>query len=324
MSFLNLGLHILTADDAVGSSNPRLVTLDRNLQGFGVSVGKTKTIPLDPPLAPGASLTAFDGTRTIGWDSTTQLALSLSSLGPDRYRLTWTTVGTNPAFRPERAFAASGFSLTLTLNANLTVTVTGAGPAYTNAQAGDAVTIPGVATGDPAGPFDARNVGAWTVIGVTSTSLTLARAAGWTGGITETVAVTSNDQLLVFGQGGAQAGDQLEIAAGFAPNSRRAYRVLAVTPRWVDLQSLVAVAAETAVPGANGLTVYSSARRIIMIEVDQMVSVQLNAATAVVVEPMTLPDGTRLGIFFKTGPVWRCVVTSLSATEVGGLVAAVG
>lgn len=324
MSFLNLSVHLLTADDAITASNPRLVTLDRQTQGFGVPVGKTLEVPLDPPLAPGAALTAFDGTRTVGFDGTTQLALSLSPLGPDRYRLAWTGTGANPAFRPERALAASGFAVTLTLNANLTLTVTGAGPTYAAVQAGDAVVIPGAATGDPAGPFDARNVGAWTAIAVSSTSLTLARAGGWTGGVSQVVAVTSNDQILTFGQAGAQAGDQLEIVAGFAPNSRRVYKVVAVTPRWVDLQSLVAVAAETAIAGANGLAVYSAARRLLYVEVDQRVSVQLNAAAAVTVEPMVLPDGTRLGIFFKTGPVWRCVVTNLAATEAGGVVAAVG
>lgn len=320
MPFLNCILRVQSFDDPAASSAPVLRTVDRNVQVQGGVVQTPVAVPLS--LAPGETVTVFDGSRTIGADGTTELAISISPLSPDRYRLTWTGNGTNPGFKVERGFNANGSSLTLTLNANLTVTVTGTGPTYTAAQVGDQVLIPGVATGDTGNPFDARNAGYWTVIGRSNTSLTLARAAGWSGGVTETVAVTSNNQFIVFGSDRAQAGDQLELLAGFSTNALRVYPLLAVSPRWVDIQSTVPLAPETAVPGTNGLAVYAAAKRAIYVEVDQLASVRLNGASVDtdMVEPVfdtTL--GERKGMSFKTGPAWKMVVVNRSSVRLSGL-----
>lgn len=322
MAILDLGLRVLSYRDPTQTSNPQRRSVDENVALRGIVVGTPAQYPLE--LAAGELRTVFDGTRTIGADATTQLALTISPLAPDRYRLTWTGTGANPALRVERALGASGQTLTLTLNPNLTVTITGAGPTYTAVSVGDQVLIPGVATGDPAGPFDARNVGYWDVIGATVSSLTLARPAGAaTTGVTETVAVTTINQIIAMSPDRVQVHDQLAIAGGFSVNARRTYPVLAVSPRWVDVQSSVALAPETAILGANGLSVYAAARRITVLEIDQLLGVYLNgdAAETQQVEPIPTEDGSRLGLMVLTGPVWALSVKNKSSTHAAGWIA---
>lgn len=320
MAFLDLGLRVLAFRDASVTSNPQRRSVDENLQMTGMVVGTPAETPLD--LAAGELLTVHDGLRTLGADGTTQFALSISPLSPDRYRLAWTGTGTAPAFRVERAFLTPTVSLTLTLNANLTITVTGAGPSYGTVQVGDQVLIPGAATGDGSSPFDPRNVGYWDVIGTTGSSLTLARPADQAAtGLTETVSVTTATQFLAFAATPVQVGDQIAIVAGFSTNARRSFVVLAVSSRWVDLQSTVALAPETATPGAGGLFVYAAAKTIVLLETDQLLGVYVNGAAteSLTVDVLTDQAGTRLGLFVVTGPVWQLKVKNKASTRLSGL-----
>lgn len=324
LSFVNITLRITGADDDAPSSNPLLRNVDRTIDAPGLALGGPQVVRLDPPLPAGGTLTAWDGSRATGVDGTTQLALATSPLAPSRYRLSWTAVGTNPAFRTERALGASGHALTLTLNANLTVTVTGVGPTYTNVQVGDQVVIPGAATGDTSSPFSPSNVGYWTALASTSTSVTLVRAAGWTGGASEVVSVTTADQVIAMSPDRVQAGDQVSILGGFSTNARRQYQVVAVTPRWIDVLSTVALAHETAVMGSNGFAAYAAAKRLVYAELDQLCAVQLNgdAGTLNQVDVLSLPSGKRLGLFLKSGPAWKCVIVNQATVPLGGVVIA--
>jgi hypothetical protein len=318
MSTLNLALRLLAFDDAVLSSNPQKRTVDRNYLLEGLSTGRPLSYPLT--LAPGAVATVFDGARTLSADGTTQLQLVLSPLSPSRYRLKWTGSGTNPAFKTERAFAASGFTLTLTLNADQTLVVSGAGPAYGTVQVGDQVLIPGVATGDVAGPFDPLNVGYWSAIGVSGSSMTLARTGGWSGGLGGAVAITSNDQIVVFAPDRVQVGDTLEILGAFSTASRRTFPVVAVSPRWVDILSTVPVAGEVVTLGSPAnLAAYAAARQMVVLEADQLLGVAVNGVSGLKLDPMTWSDGSRLGLLILTGPVWKLEVTNLTTQDATGL-----
>lgn len=313
MSYLTIALRVLAFEDDAPSNNPKRRTVDEDRYHEGMVTRRAES--KGRTLAPGEEMVFFDASRSTAVDNTTQLALTLSPLAPDRYRLAWTTTGTNPAFRVERAFGASGQALTLTVNSNATLTVTGAGPTYTTVSVGDVVLIPGTVTGDAAGPFNFLNVGYWAVIGRTTTSLTLTRPAGeGFSAVTETV-TPGADQFIVFAPTGVQAGDVLSLSAGFSSNALRKYGVLAVAPKWVDLQTSTPVAAETAVTTAAGLAVYSEARTWTYIETDQLVVVRYNGDTGATneIEPIEAATKSKTGFDLKRGSVWKVSILNKAA-----------
>jgi hypothetical protein len=311
VSYLTIALRLLAFEDDAPSNAPRRKTCDEDRYHEALVSGRTVAQPV--ALAIGETKTFFDASRSTGIDDTTQLALSLSPLSPDRYRLKWTTVGTNPAFRVERAFGASGNALTFTVNSNATVTVTGAGPTYTNVTVGDTVLIPGLTTGEAsAGPFNFLNVGYWTVLGRTSSSLTLARPSGEGFSATAEVVTPGADQFLVFASAGVQVGDTLELSAVFAASALRPYTILAVAPKWVDLQTSTPIAAETAIPTAAGVAVYSEVRTWTYVDTDQRVAVRYNGETTSTndVEPIEAATKGKTGFSLKRGRAWKCVVVN--------------
>lgn len=313
MSLLTLSTHVLAYDDQVSSSNPQLRVVDwsRAMRGLVTETPRSEIVKL----APGEEAVWFDGTRTTGFDGTTELSLSLSPLAADRYRIEWTGAGTLPAFRVDRSFDASSATLTLTVNANSTVTVTGVGPTYSDVQVGDTVLIPGPTTGDPASPFSTENEGYWTALASTPTSMVLARPSGVSfSGVSEVVAVASMNEILAFSSDRVQEGDKLEILAGFVTSARRSYRVLSAAPRWLDIQSTLPLADETAVPGVGGLEVYSGAKAWYYAEADQEVAVKLNGDTGENnrIEPFEAGDPDKVGWAFKKGTVWRLALLNRS------------
>lgn len=335
MSTLTLLVQLTASDDALASSNPVLRGVDwkRNVSNIPAGLEQNKRFAL----APGETQVFWDGSRTTGIDGTTAFSIALSPLDASRYRLT-ATGGTAPAFRTDRAFAANGMNATITVQANGSAILTTSGAAnYAGVTVGDTVLMPGVETGDAAGPFDVTptpgvlNTGYWVVLAKTGSSLTLARAGGFVG-VTQTVAITNNSQLQVFSSPppGVQVADTLLLSAGFAAGSLRAYPVLSVAPGYLDFQSAQPVPAETGItPGAAGLKLYTDAKRFFYVESDQRVIAQVNGDTSTVYgEVAPFLDGgtnvTQPGIHFRTCNIWKLAVFNPSAVQANGFVVGIG
>jgi hypothetical protein len=312
MSTLTIITQALAFEDAGATSNPSQRPIDwkRSIAGLPVENPSTESVTVEPM----GSETLVDGSRATTIDGTTEFSLSLSPLDPNRYRITHTG-GTTPGFRTARTVPVDGVQLTLTVNANQSLSVVaGSGTPFAAVQAGDVVFLPGVSTGDTASPFNTLNLGRWTVLARTNTSMTLARPTGETfEGASEVVTPTDDTQLQVFSTAGVQVGETVELAAGFASSSLRAYDVLAVTASWIEVYSTVPLGAETGViPGASGLLVYTTAKRFIQLEVDQECVVRLNGDTGNSnrLTPWIAGDKSFPAEFKKVGPVWKLVVVN--------------
>lgn len=321
MSALTLILQSLAYDDVGSTSNPRQVRINRRPNVQNIPVDNPATVPV--PLAPGASATVIDGVRATTLDGTSAFSLALSSLDPTRYRITWTG-GTNPTFRTDRGLTLQTVALTLTVNANLTLTVSAAGSPFSAVQNGDTVFIPGPSTGDAATLFNPLNEGFWYVLTHAAGTMTLSRAAGTVfSGATETVTPANNTQLVAFSAAGVQAGDTINLSAGFAASADHAYEVLAATATWVEFQSTAPLGPQTGVtPGAAGMVFYTSAKRFFALETDQEIVVQVNGDTGTSrhVVPWVQGDPNFVGLDMLVGPVWKLVLVNQSSVVANVLV----
>ena len=315
-----LSLYSLTlaVGDPTSNSNPSLRAVDWKRQMVGIPVKNPSTRPYE--IAPGETLTLFDGTRAVTLDGTSAFSLALSNLAPDRYRIAFTG-GTDPTFRTDRALDLSTIALTLAVLANgsLTMTAAGSSSPFAAVQVGDEVFIPGILTGDVASPFNPINEGQWTVIGASAQTLTLTRPAGQNfSGYGETVTPTSAAQLLGYSAVGVQVGDSLQVSAGFGALAQKSYTVLGVTSKWIEVQSTTPLAAETgATPGAAGMAFYSNSKRYLRVEFDQEVVVRVNgdAGNSQRVMPWAPGDPQTVGEFVRAGPVWSLAVYNPSAVS---------
>lgn len=306
----------LAYDDLETNSNPQRRFFDwrRDVTGVPVESPQSQRITVDPF----TEVTIFNGSRTLGADGLTEFALTVSPLAPTRYRLTWTGIGAAPAFRVDRALALGGGTVTLTLQPNTTVAVVSSlGAVFGAVVVGDTVLVPGTSTGDAA-LFNPLNEGTWTVLAASATTLTLARAAGAVfSGATETVSLTANTQVQAYSAAGVQAGDTLDVVAGFSLAARSTYDIVTATARYIEFFSSLPLPAETVVPGATALAVYTAAKRYVYVEANQEVAVKLNGATdeRVRVEPMLPGDPNGVGWFEKWGPTFSLVVRNRSTTR---------
>jgi hypothetical protein len=322
-AFLDLYSLTLASGDPVTSNSPNLKFVEWKRAQRAIPVQNPKSEGLT--VAPGVEATVFDGSRVLTVDSTTAFDLALSPLASDRYRITFVG-GTDPGFRIDRGLNLSGVALALTEQANGSLlVVSGAGTPFAALQAGDEVFIPGMLTGDASSPFNPVNQGRWSVLGVgaSGANVTLVRPAGQEfQGFTENVTPANAGQVLGYSSGGVQAGDGLDVSAGFASASRRTFAIVGVTSKWLEVQCSQALPADSAVlPGANGFKAFSSFKRHVRIESDQECSIRVNGDTSDFnrVSPWVAGDPDQIGEYVKSGPTWTLKVFNRS-TQVANLV----
>lgn len=302
------------------ASNPKLRHFDWSRAIENVSVSNPRAVPVS--VLPGQEVTVFNGSRTLGSDPTTQYTISLSSLNSNSYRLTW-TAGTAPVFRTDRSLILSGVAVTVALNGNATVTMTipSLPVTFASVQAGDTIFIPGLSTGDAAGPFSTMNEGNWTVLTSAAQSLTLMRPEGTDfQAVAETATLTAHSQLQAFAADGVQVGDTLDLIAGFSVASRKTYAISSVNAKWVEFFSSTPLALEADVaPGTAGLAIYSSAVRFLRVESTQECALRFNADTASNFRVSPIPS-IGWGWAEKFGSTWGLKIVNLSGTRLDALV----
>lgn len=298
--------------DANPSSNP-----DKNNMAWSVTRSLTMNNPGNQyyDLAPGETLSVFNGTRSTSIGSGTEFVLALW-LDTTLYRMSWTGVGAAPVFRTDRGLVVDGVSLALTANSNGTLTVVGPGVTFASVVAGDTVFLPGPSTGDSATEFSTENEGFWTVLSASNTTLQLKRPNNETFvGLTETVVPTDNTQFIAFSASGVQVGDTIRLSAGFSDVSLKSYTISAVAPEWVEFYDSSSLpVTETAFPGVSGVTIYTKAKNFIYLEYDQECVAQLNGDTGTTnrLSPVVAGDEDWTGITVRFGPCWSLTVINTS------------
>jgi hypothetical protein len=104
MSFLNLTTGLLIYEDT-NEKNPKVKLPDIEHSVQRVLVGSEKSERLN--ISPGEVKDIMVTTRSVSWDSTTQLTLERYLSTQDNVRLKWTGTGTNPVFATNRNIGGS-------------------------------------------------------------------------------------------------------------------------------------------------------------------------------------------------------------------------
>lgn len=302
--------------DSSASSNPKKRYFDWGEPTRSLDVQNPKEVPYT--LSPGETKTIFSGTVSTGIGANTEFDLTISPISSSTYRFTWSGAGQDPVLRTDRGLSLGSSSVTVASNNNQTVSFTGSAGDFTAVVVGDTLFIPGVTTGDAAGPFNSLNEGLWTVISKDGTSavLQLQRPSG-TGfsAFGETVNVVTDDQVLAYSSAGVQVGDSVVISAGFSTSVQGTYDVTAVTPGWFEVQSTLGLpVAETAVPTASGMIFYDYSVSWLYLETDQLMSVRLNGDTGDFhqVKPVVPGDDSLFGYWEGTSAVYSLTIVNKS------------
>jgi hypothetical protein len=321
MAIININQNVLVFDDEdTATNNPKRRNVDwtTNITGIPVKEPSSREYTLQP----GETSTVFSGVRALTLDDTTTFSLSLNAVAGSVYRLT-ATAGTAPGFRTLRAIDLTGETVTVTVNNNATAEFVLPGSStetFAGAVAGDVLFIPDATTGDPASPFNVMNVGFWTVLSVATRKLIAKRLNGESfQGVSEgPIAVASASEFQVFSAAGVQAGDTLNIVAGFSPISQKSYVISRVTPSWVEFTSTESLPLETGVtPDDTGLAIYSSAKSFVRVEVDQEAVVRINGDTGDWNRLSPRDPGVKSGIahFEIWGNVYQLVIVNKSTSD---------
>lgn len=324
-AFANVTRKIQAYGDKTINSQPRLKYVDwnRDVSGQLVSNPRSESVSVDP----GGTVQVFSGVRSTTVGSGTTWAVSLSPLDPSRYRFTWTG-GQNPGLRTDRGLSLNAIAVTFTPNLNNTVDVTvpGASPFdFGSVVAGDYFFVPGPATGDGTTPFSVMNQGLWQVLSVPdSDHIVVTRPVG--SPFTATLEVqtpTSNTQLIAFSAAGVQAGDTVDISAGFPLALEKAFQIVAVTSSWFEVISTSPLPASSGnIPGTAGMIFYDVAKTYVYLEADQEAAVQVNGDTGQSnrISPVEAGNTDRPGWYEKRGVTWSLSIVNRSAVQMNATI----
>jgi hypothetical protein len=264
-------------------------------------------------IAPGGSLTLFDGSVPTLLDNTSVIAIQLLPGQTSNYRV---SVTSGPAsFRTARA--TSGVtSVTVTTNNNAIAVFDFGAATITGLVVGDILRISGAALNDT-GPFafSPTNSGLWTVIGIAGGAISCIRPIGQAfSGVAQTVTPNPSDYKF-YSAAGIQNGSSIYITGTLSPQSRRAYLVQNVTPTTFDIMSAVPLPNEFGLSYSPGSFVfYTNAKRYLYLEVDQDAAILPNGASqsSDIVNPFQPGSDQYVGFYSKTGITYSATVVNLS------------
>lgn len=313
---LNIASISVAYGDVPPTANPKRKYWDwtRYFQQIEISNPKSEEVSL----APGEFQTVFSGTRTLSYDGTTQLTLAAAA-DASKYRLSWAT-GTKPGFRTDVGLDLTGVAVTFAVQTNQTVVVSILAE-LTNFAAvtpTDIVYIPGVTTGDPAGPFNVANTGYWVVLSrPDSHTLVLAAPAGGSfDAANETVTVVAATDFQAYTPTGVQVGDAISFESNLPASMLTTFEISAVTANWIEFVSTNPLALGTYTPGVGSMIVYSMAKKYLRVESDQEIAITTNSdvldTKSQRIVPIEAGNEEKVGWAERFGPVWTLIVYNRS------------
>ena len=307
---LNIINQILSYNASQGTTDsPLMRSFDWTRRMTGLSVGNPQSDNF--VLSPGQTVSVFNGSKPNPLD--TSSVLDLLSVGNGLYRLN-VTAGSSE-FRTRRSI--SGISnCSISIN-NLSMAVFNfSGSTLSSVQIGDTMRIKGSSTHD-SGPFafNSLNSGNWLIIGKNGTSLSCVRPVGETfTAAAESISDASGD-IDIYSSSGLQKGDKMQISGAFSLASFRSYELKEVTPDYLDFISTVALPIETDISYIdNAINFYTSAKKYIYMESDQVCVVQFNGSSDITnkIVPVAAGSPTLPGFLSQTGDFYSCDVTNKS------------
>jgi len=304
MSVLNLLVYLNASSDPQASNSPSLGNFKWSRDASGLSVRNPESIAFS--LAPGETKELFDGVRSLAQDLTTQYDISLKPANTTTYILS-NVGGTAPLFRTPRTSGASATTaVTVTLNGPVVTFASTAGTPFN-------LIVGGVTVGDYVrigSLFSFGNQGEWQIIARTATSFSIVNDLAVAEGPI-VLGAGFADQVRIYSAAGVQAGDTLLINSGFSLVTQGSYIITSVADNFLEFSSTKVLPEEG--PITTQVAVYSSAKRLVYLESDQQVTMELNGIAGNEIKPLADICGcVKPGIFMRTSLVYSMSVTNNS------------
>jgi hypothetical protein len=292
------------------NNNPFLQNANWARNYYGITVNNPASQQYTVP--PNSSVTLFNGTRSLGLSNTS--TVSITNTTGSTYRISDAT-GASAAYRTNRNIAVdqtTGWTIS-TNNGLVTMTsLTGTSPSLGSVVAGDQIYI------GPNTNFNVLNQGYYSIVSSTTNSLSIVNQNAIPE--TQTVGTSATVNFQVFSSAGVQTGDTLVLSAGFSPVTFGNYIVSNVASNFVEFTSTNPLPLQSSVtPTSSGLIIYSSAIRVLYIEVNQNCVLQLNADTSNnnLIQPFTfdtpgVPESGLKGLYLKVGSIYQATLINQS------------
>ena len=296
MSKMNLLVSLNAYSDYISSNDPSLNNFKWLRKVDALCVNNPTSYSFT--LAPGESKDLFNKTRTLTQDGTTQYQLSLKAGSTGTYILQCVG-GTSPQFRTLRSTGADATTqVTVSVNAQI-LTFASTGGTSLNLISG------GVIVGDQVyigSAFNAVNQGLFTVIAVTTNSLSVVNNQGVAEGPI-TLGSDFVDQIRVFSAAGVQINDTVRIFGGFSPVSLNSYSITYVQDDMVQFFFTGALPEETVT--TDSVAVYEDAKKLVYLESSQPCALTINNAAQGSVQPIIDGQISRPGMFLRSDVIWQ-------------------
>jgi hypothetical protein len=258
MPFLNASLQVLMYEDTDNNRNPliRMPDITKSIQGVPVNNDRSDRITLYANDVKDLATTS----RSLLWDSTTELAFSLPISTESKMRVQWTGTGTNPIFRTKRAIGGSAtttVSITeLTPYVKRITNIGGTAWNTASVQVNDLIRFERN-TDAFTSPFISGNVG--------QTWLVQAKGANYIDFIDNGQAVVEGSVILgadfdlalrVMSPGPVKMGDIMTISStAIHPSNNGKFEIIDISTDYIEVVNPLAVT-ETKVLGAYIPTIY--------------------------------------------------------------------
>lgn len=261
-------------------------------------------------LAPGETREIFSGERALTQDGTTRYSVAPVQFSTNLYTLTWVG-GTNPTFRTARTTGADATTgVQVTINGTVVTFSSVYGTPFNlisgGVVVGDYVTIGNL--------FNIANQGQWQIISLTATSFSVVNAFGVSEGPYELSSGFAS-QVSIYSAAGVQVGDTLSITGGFSPVTQGSYKVTMVTNTYVQFSSLGLLPTEGPIT-TEDISVYFMAKKLIYLESDQHVTLDINGITGDEIVPLIGCDCNppSPGVFMRTSTIFSLSLSNVSTS----------
>lgn len=303
----NFLIYLNAFKDLAPTNNPDLSFFKWTRQGQGISASKPQSVEFC--LAPGETRQLFAGQRTLTSDLTSVFSISLKTNTTNTYVIR-NTAGTSPSFRTLRAISSDATTqVGLTVAGNL-ATITSIGGTsfnFSSTQVGDEVLV--------GSQFSVGNQGRFKVLAKTSNSITVENSNA----TAESVLLGAGfaDQVRVYSASGVQIGDKIRLGSGFNTISQRTFEVTGVQDNLVEIYSSDTLPPETGLTNPS-ITIYAFAKKLVYLETDKKVSVEVNGIQESNLEPFIEATNSLPGVFLKRSTIWSMAITN-TGTEMATL-----
>lgn len=300
MSKMNILVYLNAYKDSNPSNNPTLNSFKWGREMQGLTANKAQSIEFS--LAPGESRTMFDGQRALSSNGTTAYDLTLKSGNTFSLK---NVAGTSPSFRTLRSIASDATTqITVTTNVGLMRIESTAGTSFnfSTSNVGDEVSVDA--------PLNMVNRGKFKIIGKTSNSITVENSSAVAEGAI-LLGAGFADAVRVYSAAGVQKGDKVQIGAGFSLVSQRTYEVTAVGDGELEFYSSDILPNEANIL-APTITIYSFAKKLVYIETDKPVAMDVNGVAESKLEPFVEGNNTLPGVYMKKSTMWAMTITNTS------------